>query len=453
MAKDIGLISARMRKDLASTDIASIRHGLEDVHPVDIAELISGLDPEAAWTVLEQLARDRAASVFAYLDTDVQVALAQSAQHHSRLGEIASRMGADDRADFYKELPPEQQQALLPLLAQAEREDIRSLASYEEGTAGALMTSAYASLPENLTAAQALEMLRAEAPSRETIYRAYVVDGERRLVGSLRLQDLILAQPRTGIGQIMDRNTLTVRIDDDQEEVARKIARYDILALPVLDADDRLVGIVTYDDAMDVLQEEATEDFHKSGTVQGLSQSIANAPIGMLYRARVMWLVVLVFGNIFSSAGIAAFEETIEAHVALVFFLPLLIGSGGNAGAQAATLMVRGMSTGDVALSDWGRLVGRELLVAVPLGLTMAAAVSLIGYLRGGIEIAWIVTLSMTLIVIIGSLIGMCLPFILSRSKLDPATASAPLVTSIADAVGVLIYFAIATLVLPPLAA
>jgi magnesium transporter len=207
------------------------------VHPVDIAELISGLDPEAAWTVLEQLARDRAASVFAYLDTDVQVALAQSAQHHSRLGEIASRMGADDRADFYKELPPEQQQALLPLLAQAEREDIRSLASYEEGTAGALMTSAYASLPENLTAAQALETLRAEAPSRETIYRAYVVDGERRLVGSLRLQDLILAQPRTGIGQIMDHNTLTVRIDAMSVDARSLRIRADIRPISLAMAD------------------------------------------------------------------------------------------------------------------------------------------------------------------------------------------------------------------------
>lgn len=449
MPRGSGLTLARVQEALAANDIASIKEMLEAEHPVDLAELISGLDTEAAWVVLRQLPFDKEARAFAYLDKSVQVGLAGSPKHRRQLGEIVSRMGADDRADFYKELPEEQQQALLPLLAQAEREDVRRLASYEEGTAGALMTSAYASLREDITAGQALDMLRAEAPSRETIYRAYVVDTQRRLVGSLRLQDLILAQPETGIGQIMDRNTLAVRIGDDQEEVARKIARYDILALPVIDMDDRLVGIVTYDDAIDVLQEEETEDFHKSGTVQGLSQSISSAPIAMLYRARVLWLVVLVFGNIFSSAGIAAFEETIEAHVALVFFLPLLIGSGGNAGAQAATLMVRGMSTGEVALKDWSRLLGRELLVAVPLGLTMAAAVSPIGFIRGGSSIALIVTLSMVVIVIIGSLIGMCLPFILSRSRLDPATASAPLVTSIADAVGVLIYFAIATAILP----
>jgi magnesium transporter len=232
--------------------------------------------------------------------------------------------------------------------------------------------------------------------------------------------------------------------------VARQIARYDALALPVVDGEGRLVGIVTYDDAMDVAEAEATEDFHKVGTVTRLMTGVREAGVLALYRARIVWLVVLVFGNIFSGAGIAAFEGTIATYVALVFFLPLLIGSGGNAGAQSATLMVRALATGDVALADWGRMIGRELLIAGLLGLTMALAVSPIGLARGGPEIALVVAGAMVLIVLVGSTIGLTLPFVLTRLGLDPATASAPLVTTIADATGVVIYLAIATAALPP---
>ncbi|MFN4271572.1 MAG: magnesium transporter [Aliihoeflea sp.] len=209
--------------------------------------------------------------------------------------------------------------------------------------------------------------------------------------------------------------------------MARKIARYDMLALPVVDADGRI----------------------RVGTVSNLATNLSDATVFMLYRARIVWLVLLVFGNIFSGAGIAYFEDTIEAYLALVFFLPLIIDSGGNAGSQSATLMVRALATGDVKLTDWGSMIGREVMVALGLGLTMALAVSVIGVFRGGPEIAMVVSSSMVLIDIVGSVIGMSLPFILSRFNLDPATASAPLVTSIADASGVLIYFFIATTFLP----
>lgn len=237
-------------------------------------------------------------------------------------------------------------------------------------------------------------------------------------------------------------------VETPQEEVSRLIAHYDLLALPVINGGDRLVGIVTYDDAMDVAAEEATEDMHKGVSVGKLEGSLRSVSLFELYRKRVVWLVLLVFANIFSGAGIAYFEETIEAYIALVFFLPLLVDSGGNAGSQAATLMVRGMATGDVRNRDWAKLLGREVGVALALGLTMALAVSVVGIFRAGSEIALVVALSMVLIVTVGSLIGMILPFILQRFKLDPATASAPLVTSIADASGVLIYFALATAIL-----
>ncbi|MGY4525191.1 magnesium transporter [Pseudomonas sp. UBA4617] len=211
---------------------------------------------------------------------------------------------------------------------------------------------------------------------------------------------------------------------------------------------DRNTSDLNTQAALEAQRREATEDFHKGASITNHIGNLRHATLGLLYRKRVFWLVLLVFGNLFSGAGIAAFEETIAAHIALVFFLPLLVDSGGNAGAQSATLMVRGLATGEVVMRDWWRMLGREFAVALLLGCTMAVAVASLGVLRGGPQIALIVASSMVLIVLVGSLIGMSLPFLLSRFKLDPATASGPLITSIADAAGVLVYFGIATQVL-----
>lgn len=412
-------------------------------HPADLAGALQSLGPREAWTILHVAARSRQADIFGYFDPAFEAAIA-TVMPRSDLAAIIMEMNADDRADLYKKLSDAQRKALMPALAQAEREDIRQLASYDEGTAGAIMTSEYASLSPQFGVTEALEVLRREAPNKETIYRAYVVDAARKLIGSVRLQDLITAPFGVKVVEIMERNTYAIPVDDDVEDAARKIARYDVIALPVIDAQDRLVGIITHDDALDVMEAEATEDFQRLGTVTNLESSVAAATVPMLYRARIGWLMVLVFGNIFSGAGIAHFEDTIAAHLALMFFLPILIASGGNAGSQSATLMVRALATGDIRISDWGRVLGRELIVAILLGLSMAAAIAVIGVFRGGRDIALVIALSMILIVIVGSMIGMLLPFILSRFQLDPATASTPLVTSIADATGVLIYFSIA---------
>ncbi|MDX3893822.1 magnesium transporter [Pusillimonas sp.] len=416
-------------------------------HPADIADALLQFKPAAAWAILKQAATARRADVFGYLDHDLQARLA-TVTPRAELAAIVMEMNADDRADLYKALSEEQRDALLPALAQAEREDIRRLASYDEGTAGAIMTSDYAALSPGLSATEALIVLRREAPAKETIYRAYVIDGDRRLLGSVHLQDLITAPAQADVASIMDAHTYAVGVDDDVEDAARRIAHYDVAALPVVDADGRLAGIITHDDALDVMEAEATEDFHRVGTVTKLRSRVGAASIRVLYRARVVWLMLLVFGNIFSGAGIAHFEDTIAAHLALMFFLPILIASGGNAGSQSATLMVRALATGEIGLSDWGRIIGRELVVAVLLGLSMACAIALIGVFRGGSEIALVIGLSMVLIVIVGSLIGTLLPFMLSKFNMDPATASTPLVTSIADATGVLIYFSIANSIL-----
>jgi magnesium transporter len=432
-----------------TNDPAAVRLYVDEAHPVDVATLFEQLPNTAARDLLLVSPLARRTEIFGYLRADKQAALSRLLDR-SQLAEIVTEMSADDRADLYNRLSPDQQETLLPGLAQAEREDIRRLAAYAAGTAGAIMTSDYAALPPDLTVRDAIEALRREAPDKETIYRAYVLEPDRRLIGSVRLRDLILAAGDTRVADLVEPDTLAVNLNDDQEEVAHKIARYDVLALPVVDNAGRLVGIVTHDDALDALQEEATEDFHKIGTVGKLTKGVRDASIGLLYRKRVVWLALLVFGNLFSGAGIAYFEDTIAAYVALIFFLPLLIGSSGNAGSQSATLMVRALATGDVALSDWGRLIRRELLIAFGLGATMAIAIAPIGYLRGSQDIALVVALTMVLVVLVGSLIGMSLPFLLSRFKLDPATASAPLVTSIADVVGVILYFSIATALLLP---
>jgi magnesium transporter len=431
---------------LAAIDAGELERAaerLEREHPVDVAALLEELDARRAWAVLERLPIDKQAAAFGYLEHDCQVDLATVAPRGA-LARIVVEMNADERADLYNELSDAQRDALMPALVQAEREDIRKLAAYEEGTAGAIMTSDYATLRPEVTATEALTRLRREAPDKETIYRAYVVAEDRTLIGSVRLQDIITAPARAKISDIMDTNTLAVGVDDDQEEVARKIARYDVLALPVVDGEGRIVGIVTHDDALDVIEEEATDDFHRVGTVQNLPVPASDATIPMLYRARIVWLVLLVFGNIFSGAGIAYFEETIATHLALLFFLPLLIASGGNAGAQSATIMVRALATGDVQPGDWGRMLAREVAIASALGVTMALAVSWIGVWRGGTDIALVVALAMVVIVLIGSLIGLSLPFIFTRIGRDAATASGPLVTSLTDVLGVLAYFSIA---------
>ncbi len=351
------------------------------------------------------------------------------------MARIFGAMAHDERADLFAELDEAQKSALLPGLAQAEREDMRKLAAYPEGTVGSVMTSDYATLSPDMTVTAAIAHLRRIAPDAETIYHFYVIDAERKLLGTVSLRDLIVARDSARVADVMRRDPPFARAEDKRETAVEMIRKYDVLALPVLNGGDRLAGIVTYDDAMDVAREAEDISFAKTSAVAGLGTSMLTASVGLLYRKRVAWLVVLVFGNIFAGAGIAYFEETIEAYIALVFFLPLLVDSGGNAGSQSATLMVRALSTGDVRLRDWSRM----------LGLTMALAVSGIGLFRGGPDIAVVVSLTMVLIVLVGSLIGMSLPFLLSKFKLDPAAASAPLITSLADAIGVVIYFAMAT--------
>lgn len=433
---------------LREGDQDSVQRLIAELNPADIADLIGALTEQALdIPLLMSLDLERRADTFGYLpitaQTDIAARLSTGA-----LAELVTEMPSDERADLVKQLDENVRHTLFKRLAREEREDLRRLASYREGSAGAVMTSDYASIPSGTRIAAALDILRDTAPDKETIYQCYVVDASHRLLGTVSLKQLILAPANQLIDELMLRDIVCADVDSSQEEVARLISRYDLIALPIVNHDETMVGIVTYDDAMDVAEAEATEDIHKGATVGRLETTLRDASINELYRKRVGWLVVLVFANIFTGAGIAFFEEVIAANLALLFFLPLLVASAGNAGAQSATLLVRGLATGDVSGRDALKLLGREILVAGALGLTMSAAVMAVGVLRAGFDVALVVSLTMMLVVMVGSLIGMVLPFALVRFKFDPATASTPLITTIADVSGVLIYFAIASAML-----
>ncbi len=432
-------------------DAGVLRQLCETEHPADLAAEFKDFEPDQAAVIFSRLSPQCCAEVLRYLDYEDRRGIAAELEDEA-LSRVIARMSADDRVDLLHSMPDDRSETLMHLLAKKEREDIRRLSSYSEGTAGAIMTSEYATLAPDLTARQAIDRLRLEAPDKETIYYAYVIDNRRRLLGLVSLRELILARPQARIKDIMRKDLVVATAHDDQEEVARQMTKYDLLAIPVINGGDALVGIVTFDDVQDVIEQEATEDFHRMGSISQGGGADALVDIGLrdagpwlLIRKRLPWLLALVFMNIFSGAGIAYYEETIQASVALVFFLPLLIGSSGNAGAQSATLMVRALALGEVIGKDWFRMVGKEIGIALCIGACMAIAVSFIGIFRGGPEVAVIVSVAMVAVVVFGSLLGLSLPFLLIRFKMDPATASAPLVTSMADVGGVVIYFGIAT--------
>lgn len=423
-----------------------IRQELEKFDPAEIAEIIEELKREGDDIILFRLLpRETARETFFRLEYDKQEELLEGlADRKHLLAELLNDLAPDDRTALFEELPGPVSQRLIQLLSPEERKISIQLMGYPEDSIGRLMTPDYVAVKPEMTIEKALDHIRQFGKDSETLNVVYVVDKSWKLIDEIRLKEILLAQPGQTIEDLMDNRFVALNVLDDQETVISIFHDYDRVALPVIDTEGVLLGIVTFDDVMDVEEEETTEDFHKFGSIQDLIFNPARAKVLLLYKKRIVWLIILVFMNVFSGAAIAGFEDTIQAMVSLVFFLPLLIDSGGNAGAQSATLMVRALATGDVVIKDWLRLVGKELLVALLLGLTMAVAVSIVASFRAP-EIITVVALSMVCTVLVGSLVGLSLPFIFTLLKQDPATASAPLITSLADISGVLIYFSIAT--------
>lgn len=439
IAEKIQYIRQQLRSEKFNTAIGL----LNELNIADQASVLKGLTPTEQVKILQKL--DEPSEAFAYLPLSQQAALTELIPVPDLIP-ILDNMYSDDFVDIYKKLSPELQQQLITLLSEESQNTLRKLALYPEGTAGAMMSSSFVTLHQDLCMDEAIQALRIIAATRETLYLVYIVNEQNQLIGVISLRQIIQARPEATIAEVMERDVIYVYTYDDQEVVAKTLAYYDLIALPVVDEQERMLGIITYDDVMDIVEAETTEDILKSGAVSPLAElSLKTAPIITLYQKRVFWLVILVFGSLLSGIGIAHFEEIISTHIVLVFFLPLLVGSGGNAGSQSATLMVRALATGDVQFKDWFSLLGRETVVALCLGVTMACAVSMLGYIRGDFMVAIVLAISMVGIVLMGCLTGMSLPFILNKLKLDPASASAPLVTSICDATGVIIYLFVAS--------
>ncbi len=410
----------------------------------DIAEFIDELDPKTTLLVYRLLPKEIAADVFANLFPESQSQLSMQI-NEKELHDILEDLSFDDKIDFLEEMPANMVKRILKNAPESERKLINQFLNYHEDSAGSLMTIELVNLKKEMSVQDALDKIRRNALDKETIYTCYVTDASRHLEGIVSLRDLVIAAPTKKVEEIMRKEMISVTTSEDKEYVAELISKYDLLAIPVTDNENRLVGIITVDDIVDVIEDENTEDFHKMATVGKIDINLLDASPFLLIKKRLPWLMVLIFMNILSGAGIAHYEKTIHAVIALVFFMPLLIGSAGNAGSQSSTLMIRSLAIGDVEISDWFSLLRKEIVVAILLGLVMAVAVSIIGMFRGGPDVAIIVALSMVVVVLVGCTIGMSLPFLLSKLKMDPATASGPLVASIADIAGILIYFSIAT--------
>lgn len=416
---------------------------IQPFNAADIAFLLQQLEIPAQVSLLHLL--EDKAEVITFYPLPKRIELAQHLPIQD-LAEMIEHMHSDDSVDIMKAVSPIIQKQLYTRLSLNKRIQIRALAAYKEESAGAIMSLDFATLAEDFTIQQGLDYLRENFSNPATLYEIYIVNAVRELLGVISLREMVLAPSDALIKSVMTTELIYAYVDDDQESVARKLSHYDFIALPIVNQERTLLGIVTYDDAMDIVNEETTEDFLKSGAVSTKTKmSMKTAPVLQLYQKRVFWLIFLVFGSLLSGLGISHFEDIIAANLVLVFFLPLLVGSGGNAGSQSATLMVRALATGDVHFRDWFNLLGRECLVALCLGGTMAVAVSVLGYFRGDAMVALVLALSMMGIVMLGCLIGMSLPFLLNKLKLDPASASAPLVTSICDATGVMVYLFIAS--------
>jgi magnesium transporter len=348
------------------------------LHPATAAETLTDeFAVEDVWRILHTTSIANQAHIFAYFPLEWQIKMVEGVGRQE-MAKLIERMSHDDRADLLRNLKPQVAEGLLRLVDEADRRDIARLVTYPEGSAGSVMTTDYAWLPVNITVADALERLRLQAPDRETIYVVYIVDDQRRLLGVVSLRDLIMAPRQARLGDVMETKIVTVPVTEDKGKVAQDMARYDLIAMPVVDAENRLVGIITYDDVIDVVVQEATEDVHRMGGVTPLEENYLEARFTHVWRRRAVWLACLFLAELFTFSALAYFEDAIAEIVVLSLFVPLCISTGGNSGSQAATLITRAMALGQVQERDWKRVLRHEVLMGVVLGLTLG----LIGFVR-----------------------------------------------------------------------
>lgn len=439
---------AALKAALAMRRADQVRDILRGLPPPDIATTLDALSATELSTLVILLGDEGVAAILEELEA-VDAARLLLKLSHAQAADLLEEMAPDDAADVVEELEPSQAEAILVEMEEAEAEDLRELLAYPPDTAGGRMTVEYVSVSPNLTVEEALVAIRALAQEAETIYYVYVTDANDHLLGVLSLRDLVLSAPTTPISQITNRDVVKVRATDDQEVAARLLADRGFLALPVVDEQDRLLGIITADDVADVLEEEATEDIERLGGSEPLDEPYLHTGVLTLVRKRLVWLLVLFLGGALTSNVLSHFQATLSEVVELAFFIPLLIGTGGNVGSQIVSTLVRAMGVGEVRLRDLIRVLRKELSVALLIGALMGV----VTYARAwtlGVEgqLGLAVALTALFIVLWSSTVSAVLPLVLRRLGVDPAVVSAPLITTLVDATGLFLYFSIAGLVL-----
>jgi magnesium transporter len=428
------LMQPDLRLMLMEDDHAGLHAFCEALYPVVVAEILDGLSPEEAWKVLAASGLERQAEIFEFIEPTQQMELVQ----------------AIDRQHLSKHMDEEQVEQLLPLVAQAEREDIRRLLSYEDDSCGSIMTTEYASLPEHLSVRDALEKLRQQAPDRETIYYIYICDEARHLHGVITLRQLILARPTQQLDAVMRRDVIAVHVDDPTEDAARELARFDLLAIPVVDEDQRLVGIITHDDVLDLVQEAADEDAYRQSAMEPLENSYFSTPLLTIAHKRGVWLLALSVMSLVTAAVARFFEDVGNRHGWMECFYPLVLASGGNTGSQSATLIIRAMGLSELTAKERAQAMWRELFTGLILGAFLGlfifiAVQPLFGH--SPME-ASVVGLTIAAVVTMGAVTGSYLPMIFERLGMDPAVMSNPLIASLSDMFATAIYFTVAIILL-----
>jgi len=441
-------IDSKMDSLIAAGQIKGISEELDKWADPEVADYILSLDKPQQILAYRALPRPRAAKIFAFFEPDDQDTFLEALTDLDTR-ELLANLSPDDRTALLEELPATVTRKLMQLLSPEDLVESSQLLGYPEESVGRLMTPDYIRIRAEWTCEHALEHIRKYGRDSEIFNILYVTDGNGLLVDILRMRRLIMSPLNTVISEILNYQFVSLSAYDDREVAVEKIQRYDVNALPVVDSEGVLVGIVTVDDIMDVAEEEATEDIQKGVAVAPLETRYSAASATQLFRKRIGWLLILIFVNLISAGVISNYEEYIKEFITLALFMPLVIASGGNCGSQSATLMVRAIATGDLDLKDWFTAVSKETFVGLILGAAMAVIAGIVSKLYGGdMHIAIIVGLSMIAIVFVANAFGALLPFILSRLKIDPATASSPLITSVMDVLGLMIYFSIAVAIL-----
>ena len=426
---------------------------LVTLKPYDIAAIFEELQDEKTPVLFRILPKELAAETFVEMDEDTQEFLIHGFSDNE-LKEVLDELFIDDAVDIIEEMPANVVKRILKQADKDTRNTINQLLRYPEDSAGSIMTTEFILLRLDMTAEQSIKRIRRTGVDKETIYICYVTDENNKLIGITSVKDLLLSEDDILVADLMEENVISVNTLDDQEKVAQMFSNYNFLALPVVDTENRLVGIVTIDDAIDVIQEEATEDIEKMAAVMPSDKPYMKTSVFGIYQKRIPWLLILMLSATFTSAIITHFEGALSGAIVLSAFIPMITGTGGNAGSQASVSVIRALSLGEVSFSNAIKVLWKEVRVSILCGITLAAAnfaKLMIFDLRGvdnGLFIALVVSLTLVGTIIMAKLIGSFLPMLASKFKLDPAVMASPLITTVCDALSLLIYFAIATAIL-----